>query len=122
MAKSKSSGIKYGDLKDYLALDGITLSLGNIDPNTEMTESTYNLLSSNSQSIDLPPPFNDKKVLDYVVRLIKGFTESSESLINGKNKKFYIIIMILLIIVLIMLIVFYLDYLNNIKIINEKYK
>lgn len=119
---SKSSGITYGDLKEHLALDGITLGIGNIDPNTEMSESTYDLLSSNFQPKDLPPPFNDKKVLDYAVRLIKGYTESSERLINKKNKLIFIIIILFLIILIIMLIVFYIDYKKNITSIYDKIK
>ena len=119
MAQPKLSGIKYGDLKKSLELDDITLSLGNIDPNTEMTESAYNLLRNTSKS-NAPPPFNDPKVEDHVLILIKGYTEDSERRVNEKNNKFYIIIILFLIILIIMLIVFYLDYRKNITSIYNK--
>ncbi len=66
-------------------------------------------------------PFNNPETLNYTLRLIDGYTEATEYILNKKINVLFIILLIIILIISILLVLFYLNYKKNIKVLNKKY-
>ncbi len=69
----------------------------------------------------IPSPFNNKETLDYTLRLINGYTEATEYILNKKINLLFIILLIIILIISILLLLFYLNYKKNIQNIINNY-